>query len=377
MESGDKEYLWQRPDWPKWRYDGTRLAGQLAKVHHAQGLLIGRMRDLGLGLRDQANLRVLTEDVLKTSEIEGERLDPDTVRSLIARRLGVDVGVLAPADRHVDGVVDMVLDSTGHFDQELTSARLFGWHAALFPTGYSGLARIRTGDWRDDASGPMQVVSGPVGRQKVHYEAPPAHLLEAEVSHFLTWFNDQQEPDPVAKAGLASLDSEATKRLDALSTALARRPALRLEVEGKTDAEKDAEGLRRVLFERKVKARKAEELAKTGTPAPSVDEVVVSKEEWPVYLKQAYGKERFPKPRTALGFVKDIPPDEMEKLIRANVMVSPDDLRQLALDRASVVKEFLLGPGRLATDCVFLVDPAVAAQPKPGDSFARAVFVLR
>ncbi len=205
MNSGDKEYLWQRPDWPKWRYDGTRLAGQLAKVHHAQGLLIGRMRDLGLGLRDQANLRVLTEDVVKTSEIEGERLDPETVRSSLARRLGVDVGALAPADRHVDGVVDMVLDATGHFDQELTSARLFGWHAALFPTGYSGLARIRTGDWRDDASGPMQVVSGPVGRQKVHYEAPPAHLLEAEMLHFLSWFNGRQEPDPVAKAGLAHL----------------------------------------------------------------------------------------------------------------------------------------------------------------------------
>ena len=205
MNSGNKPYLWQQADWPHWRYDAPRLAGLLAQVYRAQGHLLGRMHDLGLGLRDQATLQVLTEDVLKTSEIEGERLDPDTVRSSIARRLGVDVGALAPADRHVDGVVDMALDATGHFDQPLTSARLFGWHAALFPTGYSGLARIRSGDWRDDASGPMQVVSGPVGRQKVHYEAPPAHLLEAEMSAFLLWFNGHQEPDPAAKAGLAHL----------------------------------------------------------------------------------------------------------------------------------------------------------------------------
>ena len=205
MNSGNKTYLWQQSDWPHWRYDAQRLAALLAQVHHAQGHLLGRMRDLGLRLRDQATLQVLTEDVLKTSEIEGERLNPDTVRSSIARRLGVDIGALAPADRHVDGVVDMVLDATGHFNQPLTAKRLFGWHAALFPTGYSGLVRTRTGGWRDDASGPMQVVSGPVGRQKVHYEAPPAPLLDAEMSDFLRWFNVRQEPDQVVKAGLAHL----------------------------------------------------------------------------------------------------------------------------------------------------------------------------
>jgi len=127
------------------------------------------------------------------------------VRSSIARRLGVDVGALAPADRQVDGVVDMVLDATGRFDQPLTAARLFGWHAALFPTGYSDLARIRSGDWRDDASGPMQVVSGPVGRQKVHFEAPPAHLVEGEMADFLLWFTGHQEPDSAVKAGMAHL----------------------------------------------------------------------------------------------------------------------------------------------------------------------------
>lgn len=177
--------------------------------------------------------------------------------------------------------------------------------------------------------------------------------------------------------GLSTLDAESTKRLDALSTALAKRPALRLEVEGKADAGKDAEGLRVVLFERKVKAVKAAELAKEGTPAAAVDDVVVSKEEWPELLKRAYGKERFPKPRTALGFVKDIPPDEMEKLMRANVVVAPDDLRQLALDRASAVKEYLLGPGKVATDRVFLVDPAAAVEAKAGESRTRAVFALK
>lgn len=205
MNSGNKFYIWQQSDWPRWRYDAQCLASLLAQVHHAQGHLLGRMSDMGLALRDRATLQVLTEDVLKTSEIEGEQLNPDTVRSSIARRMGVDVGALTPSDRHVDGVVDMVLDATGNFNDPLTAKRLFGWHAALFPTGYSGLAEIRTGGWRDDISGPMQVVSGPVGRQKVHYVAPPAHLLEAEMSVFLLWFNVHQEPDPVVKAGLAHL----------------------------------------------------------------------------------------------------------------------------------------------------------------------------
>jgi Fic family protein len=163
------------------------------------------MHDLGLELRDQASLRVLTEDVLRTSEIEGETLNPATVRSSIARRLGVDIGALAPADRQVDGVVDMVLDATRRHHEPLTAERLFGWHAALFPSGYSGLTKLRVGQWRDDAQGPMQVVSGPIHRQKVHYEAPPAHLLEAETEVFLDWFNVDQHDDPVVKAGLAHL----------------------------------------------------------------------------------------------------------------------------------------------------------------------------
>jgi Fic family protein len=205
MNSGNKNYIWQQTDWPHWEFDLKRLSVLLSQVRQAQVRFLGPMYGLGVGLRDQATLKVLTEDVLKTSEIEGGKLNPDLVRSSIARRLGVDIGGLAPTDRHVDGVVEMVLDATRNYQQPLTRERLLGWHAALFPTGYSGLARIRTGDWRDDASGPMQVVSGPIGRQKVHFEAPPAHLLDAEMSDFLLWFNVYQEDDPLVKAGLAHL----------------------------------------------------------------------------------------------------------------------------------------------------------------------------
>ena len=205
MKSEENRYIWQHNDWPNWIYDHKRLASLLAQVHLARGHLLGRMHDLGMDLRDQATLRVLTEDVLKTSEIEGEKLNPESVRSSIARRLGVDIGALTPADRHVDGVVGMVLDATQRHNTALTAERLFGWHAAMFPTGYSGLAKIRVGNWRDDAQGPMQVVSGPVHRQKVHYEAPPANQVDAEMADFLLWFNMDQHDDPVVKAGLAHL----------------------------------------------------------------------------------------------------------------------------------------------------------------------------
>src|SRR5215207_4584444 len=207
MNSGENEgvYIWQQPGWPRLRYDLTLLAAPLAAVHAARGHLLGRMADLGMSQRDTTTLRVLTDDVVKTSEIEGERLNPETVRSSVARRLGLDIGALAPADRHVDGVVDMVLDATGAHAQPLTRERLFGWHAALFPTGYGGLAPIRTGAWRDDASGPMQVVSGPIGRRKVHVEAPPAPRLEEEMARFLEWFELSIDGDRLVHAGLTHL----------------------------------------------------------------------------------------------------------------------------------------------------------------------------
>ena len=200
-----RTYLWQRPDWPQWRFDAAALANPLAQVHRAQGYLAGRMAELGLAQRDQATLQALTQEVVTTSAIEGEALNQDAVRSSIARRLGVDIGALAPADRHVDGVVDMVLDATQHHAQPLTAERLFGWHAAPFPTGYSGRVRIQVGAWRNDAAGPMQVVSGPVGREKVHFQAPPAAALPAETAVFLQWFNATPVGDALIHAGLAHL----------------------------------------------------------------------------------------------------------------------------------------------------------------------------
>lgn len=206
MESGEHLYIWQSPKWPAWRYDLAALAQPLEDVSRAQGLLLGRLADVGLELRDRASLAALTDDVLKTSEIEGELLNPASVRSSIARRLGLDIGALAPADRHVDGVVEMVLDATGRSAEPLTADRLFGWHAALFPTGYSGLSRIAVGRWRDDVSGPMQVVSGPMHRRKVHFEAPPAERLAAEMARFLHWAEADHGLVPaLVKAGLAHL----------------------------------------------------------------------------------------------------------------------------------------------------------------------------
>ena len=198
-------YIYQRDEWPKFRWDQDRLANQLAAVRHRQGRLIGRMEGLGFRLREEAVLSTLTQDVLKSSEIEGEILNVDQVRSSLARRLGLDIGALTPADRHVDGVVEMMLDATQKYQHPLTEERLCGWQAALFPTEHSGMQKIRVGAWRDDSSGPMQVVSGPIGRERVNYEAPQAVRVGAEMSHFLDWFNGTAPVDPVLKAALAHL----------------------------------------------------------------------------------------------------------------------------------------------------------------------------
>ena len=186
-------YIYDRPDWPQFHWDHDRLAERLAAVRHQQGRLMGRMDALGFNLREEALLRTLTQDVLKTSEIEGEHLDADQVRSSIARRLGMDVGGLKAVDRNVEGVVEMMLDATRHFNQAITAERLFDWHASLFPTGRSGMKRIRVGAWRNDATGPMQVVSGAIGRERVHFEAPAAKRLEGEMRSFLDWFNGSAE----------------------------------------------------------------------------------------------------------------------------------------------------------------------------------------
>jgi Fic family protein len=206
MNSGNyTKYIWQRPEWPEWQFDSGHLSELLSKVTLERGRLLGSMQTLGFKLAEEATLRVLTDDVIKSSEIEGEKLNPESVRSSLARRLGMDIGALAPADRHVDGVVEMVLDATQQHDKPLTEDRLFGWHAALFPTGYSGLTKITVGAYRKDAEGPMQVVSGGVGKEKVHFEAPPAERLRQEMARFIDWFNHAQGIDPTLKAGLAHL----------------------------------------------------------------------------------------------------------------------------------------------------------------------------
>ncbi len=198
-------YLWERPRWPDFSWNGERLGKSLALAHHEKGRLLGRMEALGFEFREEACLQVLTQEVVKSSEIEGEILNSDQVRSSIARRLGMDVGGLLPADRDIEGMVEMALDAAGSFDKPLTEDRLCGWQAALFPAGRSGLRKIAVGDWRDDREGPMQVVSGPMGKEKVHYQAPPADRVPGEMAKFLSWFGQTPDMDLLVKAGLAHL----------------------------------------------------------------------------------------------------------------------------------------------------------------------------
>ena len=198
-------YIHERQDWPHFRRNQERIAVPLADVRHRQGRLIGHMEALGFKLRQEAVLETLTADVLKTNEIEGEKLDAEQVRSSIARRLGIDVGALKPADRHVEGVVEMILDATRHYEEPLSAERLFSWHAAMFPTGRSAAHKISLGAWRDDSTGPMEVVSGPMGKEYVHFVAPAAARLEGEMQAFLDWFNAKTDSDLVLKAGLAHL----------------------------------------------------------------------------------------------------------------------------------------------------------------------------
>ncbi|MFT3885342.1 MAG: Fic family protein [Flavobacteriales bacterium] len=195
-------YIHELPDWPAFHWDAEALAPALAQAHERLGHLLGRMAAVGFDLRTEANFTTMTTDVLRTSEIEGQVLDPEQVRSSLARRLGLDVSGAAHVDRHVDGVVEMLLDATQRCQEKLTADRLFGWHAALFPTGRSGMLKVLVGQWRDDSTGPMQVVSGPMGWEKVHYEAPAAPRLKKEMAAFLKWVNGKTPLDPLLKAGL-------------------------------------------------------------------------------------------------------------------------------------------------------------------------------
>jgi Fic family protein len=199
-------YIHQLANWPDFQWDKERLSRLLVEIRHRQGRLLGRMESMGFSLQAEASLQTLTLDVLKSSEIEGEILNPDQVRSSIARRLGMDIAGLIPADRHVEGIVELMLDATQHYAGALTDERLFGWHTALFPTGRSGIFNITVGAWRANTKrDPMQVVSGPIGRETVHFQAPDAEVLDTEMKKFFTWFNISDDIDPVIKAGIAHL----------------------------------------------------------------------------------------------------------------------------------------------------------------------------
>jgi Fic family protein len=198
-------WIYEQKDWPNFILDDKTLATLLVEARHRQGRLLGKMEALGFSVRQEANLNILTTDIVTSSAIEGEKLDTEEVRSSIARRLGIPLQNDKPVGRDVEGIVEMMLDATQNFDQPLTSERLFDWHAALFPTGRNGMQRISVGAWRPAEAGPMQVVSGPTGRETVHYEAPDASKLDTEMTQFLSWFEASQKLDPVLKAGIAHL----------------------------------------------------------------------------------------------------------------------------------------------------------------------------
>lgn len=195
-----KPYIYQKPDWPNFTWDNDLLSEAIGNIRNRQGKLVGKMESYGFELKGEAVLKTLTLDVLKSTEIEGEILNSDQVRSSIARKLGMDISGLIPSDRNVDGVVEMMLDATQHFDNELTKERIFGWHNSLFPTGYTGIHKINVGKWRTDD---MEVVSGAMGKEKIHFQAPDAKTIDAEVERFLLWLNSNVKIDAVIKAAIA------------------------------------------------------------------------------------------------------------------------------------------------------------------------------
>jgi len=200
-----KIYIYQQENWPNFVWSAQELAELLADVRNKQGRLIGKMEALGFDLQNEAFLETLTVEILKTNEIEGIVLNKEEVRSSIARRLGIDVGGLPPINRNIEGIVDMMFDATKNFEKPLTKKRLFDWHFAMFPMGRSGMYEIIVGNWRDDSTGPMQVVSGAMGKEKVHYQAPLATIIDKEMTVFIDWFNNKKDIDLVLKASIAHL----------------------------------------------------------------------------------------------------------------------------------------------------------------------------
>lgn len=198
-------YIHQRTNWTDFTWDNKKVLLKLSETRNLQGRLLGRMESLGFDLQNEAMLNTLTLDVVKSSEIEGEILEQEQVRSSIARRLGIDIAGAVDSERHVDGVVEMMLDATQKYKEPLTKERLFSWHSALFPTGWSSMYKITVAEWRKDTKGPMQVVSGPLGREKVHFQAPDADRIDSEIEKLLAWIENEDEVDPVLKAAISHL----------------------------------------------------------------------------------------------------------------------------------------------------------------------------
>lgn len=199
------EYIYQNTDWHCFNWNGEKVLKLLSEVKHAQGFLLGKMNSLGFDIKNDALVNVLTENIIKSSEIEGEILNPEQVRSSIARRLGLEISNNIAIERNIEGIVEMMLDATQNFNKSIDKERIVGWHAALFPTGYSGMYKIKIGDYRDDSSGPMQVVSGSIGKEKVHYEAPPANVLDNEMNDLMSYINQNDAIDLLIKAGIVHL----------------------------------------------------------------------------------------------------------------------------------------------------------------------------
>jgi Fic family protein len=198
-------YIHEKSDWTLFTWNEKKVLKELADTRNLQGRLLGRMESLGFGVQSKAVLDTLTLEIVKSSEIEGEILNSDQVRSSIAKRLGIEIAGAVESERHIDGVVEMMLNATHNFEDALTKDRLLGWHSALFPTGYSGMYKITVADWRKDLSGPMQVVSGALGKEKVHFEAPHSDRIEFEMKRFLAWLENETDIDPVLKAAIAHL----------------------------------------------------------------------------------------------------------------------------------------------------------------------------
>ncbi len=199
------KYIYQNTDWHSFRWYGEKIQNLLLEIKKSQGYLLGKMDSLGFDVKNNALLQVLTENIIKSSEIEGQILDKHLVRSSIARRLGIDIGGETPVSRDIEGVVEMMLDATQNYSSNMTKERLIGWHAALFPTGFSGMYKINVGNYRNDELGPMQVISGYTGNEKIHYEAPKAGLIEGEMNELINYINTEKETDFLIQAGIVHL----------------------------------------------------------------------------------------------------------------------------------------------------------------------------